>query len=141
MSRADLPPLPPPCADLTAVEARYLATIFDLGRDGESPAQVDVARALGVSAPTALQMIRRLRGMGFVRPKAIALTEAGTSAALVLTSRRAAAEALAHDVLGLDPEMARLEADLLAGSVSPALGRLLVARRTRPPDGGAAPAA
>ena len=129
MTRSDPPPAPPPCADLTAVEARYLTTIFELARDGHVPAQIEVARTLGVSAPTALQMIRRLRGMGFVRDEAIALTEAGTSAALVLTSRRAAAEALAHDVLGLDSETARAEADQLAGSVSPALARRLVARR------------
>ena len=85
---------------------------------------------MGVAAPTALQMIRRLRELGFLHPGSLELTEAGTSAALVLSSRRAA-HALAHDVLGLDDERSTLEADHLAGAVSPALGRRLVARRTQ----------
>jgi Mn-dependent DtxR family transcriptional regulator len=35
--------------------------------------------------------------------------------------------------LGLDAELATREADQLAGAVSPALGRRLVARRGSPP--------
>jgi hypothetical protein len=76
----------PPCADLSAVEARYLLAIFDLAR-----------------------------------------------AALVLSSRRAAAHTLVHDLLGVDDQLSRAEADLLATSVSPALGRRLHAGRGRPP--------
>ena len=97
----------PPCADPSAVEARYLLTMFDLERSGATPTQAEVARGVGVSAPTALEMIRRLRGMGFVEPDAIALTHAGQSAALVLSSRRAAAHALVHDVLGIEDELSR----------------------------------
>ena len=58
----------PPCADLSAVEARYLLAILDLERAAGAPTQAEVARSLGVSAPTALEMIRRLRVLGFVRP-------------------------------------------------------------------------
>ena len=86
----------PPCADLSAVEARYLLAIFD-----------DTSR-LG------------------------AATNAGQSAALVLSSRRAAAHTLVHDLLGVDDRLSRAEADLLATSVSPALGRRLHAGRGRP---------
>ena len=71
--------------------------------------------------------------MGFVEPDAIALTHAGQSAALVLSSRRAAAHALIHDVLGVEDELSRREADHLATSVSPALGRRLLAGRERTP--------
>jgi Mn-dependent DtxR family transcriptional regulator len=123
----------PPCADPSAVEARYLLAMFDLERSGGTPTQAEVARGVGVSAPTALEMIRRLRGMGFVEPDAIALTHAGQSAALVLSSRRAAAHALVHDVLGVEDELSRREADHLATSVSPALGRRLLAGRERTP--------
>jgi Mn-dependent DtxR family transcriptional regulator len=70
-------------------------------------------------------MIRRLRRLGFVHDGGLALTPAGMSAALVLSSRRAAARALVHDVLGVDDAIAAREADLIAGSVSPALGRRL----------------
>jgi Mn-dependent DtxR family transcriptional regulator len=120
-----------PCAGPTAVENRYLVTLLGLEREPGAPTQAEVARRLGVSAPTALQMIRRLRELGFVCPGSLELTDAGTSAALVLRSRRAAAHALAHDVLGLDDDLAGREADHLAGAVSPALGRRLVARRTQ----------
>jgi Mn-dependent DtxR family transcriptional regulator len=123
----------PPCADPSAVEARYLLAMFDLERAGGTPTQAEVARSVGVSAPTALEMIRRLRGMGFVEPDTIDLTHAGQSAALVLSSRRAAAHALVHDVLGIEDELSRSEADHLATSVSAALGRRLLAGRERTP--------
>ena len=132
MERAPSEPHPP-CADPSAVEARYLLTMFDLERAGGAPTQAEVARSLGVSAPTALEMIRRLRGMGFVEPVGIALTDAGQSAALVLSSRRAAAHTLVHDVLGIDDELSRREADHLATAVSPSLGRRLLAERDRTP--------
>jgi DtxR family transcriptional regulator, Mn-dependent transcriptional regulator len=122
----------PPCADLSAVEARYLLAILDLERAAGPPSQAEVARAVGVSAPTALEMIRRLRGLGFVQPDAMAFTHAGQSAALVLSSRRAAAHTLVHDLLGVDDELSRAEAEHLATAVSPALGRRLHAGRGRP---------
>ena len=123
----------PPCADPSAVEARYLLAMFDLERAGGTPTQAAVARGVGVSPPTALEMIRRLRAMGFVEPEGIALTHAGQSAALVLSSRRAAAHTLVHDVLGIEDEVSRREADHLATAVSPALGRRLLAGRDRTP--------
>ena len=133
---AHLPNEPhPPCADLSAVEARYLLAILDLERSAGAPTQAEVARSVGVSAPTALEMIRRLRAMGFVPPGTVALTHAGQSAALVLSSRRAAAHTLVHDLLGVDDELSRAEAEHLAAAVSPALGRRLHAERGRPPQG------
>jgi Mn-dependent DtxR family transcriptional regulator len=124
----------PPCADLSPVEARYLLAILDLERAAGPPTQAEVARSLGVSAPTALEMIRRLRVLGFAQPGTVALTHAGQSAALVLSSRRAAAHTLVHDLLGVDDERSRAEAELLATAVSPALGRRLHAGRGRTPS-------
>jgi Mn-dependent DtxR family transcriptional regulator len=118
--------------ELTEGEARYLLALRDLNAAGPtSPSQAAVARKLGVSHPTALEMIRRLRALDLVAPDALALTVNGTSAALVLTSRRHAARVLAHEVLGLDDEQANAEADALATSLSPVLARRLVAWRTR----------
>jgi Mn-dependent DtxR family transcriptional regulator len=122
----------PPCADLSAVEARYLLAILDLERAAGAPTQGEVARCGGGSAPTALEMIRRLRVLGFVAPGTVALTHAGQSAALVLSSRRAAAHTLVHDLLGVDDDLSRAEAEQLATAVSPALGRRLHAGRGRP---------
>src|SRR5260370_29868473 len=108
-----------PCMELTEGEARYLLVLRDLNLDGTPPSRAAVARKVGVSHPTALEMIRRLRALDLVAPDALTLTANGTSAALVLTSRRHAARVLAHEVLGLDDEQANAEADALATSLSP----------------------
>jgi len=120
-----------PCMELTEGEARYLLALRDLNAGGAPPSQAAVARKVGVSHPTALEMIRRLRALDLVSPDALTLTANGTSAALVLTSRRHAARVLAHEVLGLDDAQADAEADALATSLSPVLARRLVAWRTR----------
>src|SRR3954465_8261973 len=103
-----------PCMELTEGEARYLLALRDLNAGGTPPSQAAVARKVGVSHPTALEMIRRLRGIGLVDPQALTLTASGTSAALVLSSRRQAARVLAHEVLGLDDDQSAVEADALA---------------------------
>ena len=124
-SRFDLP-----CMELTPGEARYLLTLRDLAQEQDrAPTQAEIARALGVSQPTTLEMVRKLRKLGLIEPKALVLTQQGTSAALVVASRRTAAKLLAHDVLGLDEKQAEIEAANLASSVSPALGRRLIAWR------------
>lgn len=118
-----------PCVEMSEGVARYLMAISDLSRSGERPTQAKLARELDVSQPSALEMVRKLRSMGFVREEGVELTAEGTSAALVLTSRRNAARDLTREVLGLEPEEAGLEAEQLASTASPALGRRLVAWR------------
>src|SRR3954463_13392992 len=120
-----------PCMELTEGEARYLLALRDLNSGGTPPSQAAGARKGGGSHPTALEMIRRLRALDLVALDALTLTANGTSAALVLTSRRHAARVLAHEVLGLDDEQANAEAHALATSLSPVLARRLVAWRTR----------
>jgi Mn-dependent DtxR family transcriptional regulator len=118
------------CVELTAGEARYLLAIRGLTQaDGTPPSQAAIARRLGVSNPTALEMVRRLRRLELIEADNLALTSAGMSAALVLHSRRQAAQQLAHDVLGLDDEEAEIEAEKLAATASPVLARRLVAWR------------
>lgn len=111
--------------------ARYVLALFDLGQEGKPPTQARLARELRVSQPSALQMVRRIREMGLVSENDLSLTPQGTSAALVLTSRRTAARDLTHEVLGLDPAEAKAEAEHLASSATPAFGRKLVAWRAR----------
>jgi Mn-dependent DtxR family transcriptional regulator len=120
--------------ELTEGEARYLLALRDLNLGGTPPSQAAVARKVGVSHPTALEMIRRMRALGLIAADALTLTATGTSAALVLTSRRHAAHVLAHDVLGLDAEQSACEAETLATSLSPVLARRLAAWRTRRDD-------
>lgn len=111
--------------------ARYVLALFDLNHEGRPPTQAELARELKVSQPSALQMVRRIREMGLISAEDLSLTPQGTSAALVLTSRRTAARDLTHDVLGLDPAEAQAEAEHLASSATPAFGRKLVAWRAR----------
>jgi Mn-dependent DtxR family transcriptional regulator len=124
-------PAEPPCADLSAREAGYLIAVRDLARAGTPPTQAALARSMGVAAPTALEMVRRLRQLGLLENGRIALTHEGTSAALVLASRRHAARVLTHEVLGLDEPGAIADADRLAPSISPELTRRLITGRPR----------
>ena len=123
------------CADVTTGEARYLMALLDMQREaGEAgPSQASLARHLNVSAPTALEMLRRLRVMGLVQDEKVRLTPVGTSAALVLSTRRRAALAIMQDVLGLEGEDAEHEAAWLAASASPVLGRHLISWRAHGP--------
>lgn len=123
------PEAPHPCVELTAGLARYLLAILDLSEGADRPSQSALSRRLQVSAPTTSEAIGRLRDVGLVERDAIALTVAGTSAALVLRSRRVAAQELARDVLGLEDAAAEEEAERIAFSASPRLGRSLVAWR------------
>ncbi|MFM8611266.1 MAG: metal-dependent transcriptional regulator [Actinomycetota bacterium] len=122
------------CADVTTGEARYLMALLDMQREGGGdPSQASLARHLKVSAPTALEMLRRLRTLGLVADEGVRLTPAGTSAALVLRSRRRAALQIMQDVLGLEGDDAEHEAAWLAASASPLLGRHLVSWRAHGP--------
>jgi Mn-dependent DtxR family transcriptional regulator len=116
----------PPCAHVSAREAGYLLALRDLNAAQEVPTQVALARAMGVTAPTALEMIRRLRRLGLVDPDELVLTNEGVSAALLLASRRHAADLLTRDLLGLDSEAAETEAARIAPSLSPAVTRWLI---------------
>jgi len=118
-----------PCVEMSEGVARYLMALFDLGQEDKPPTQARLACELDVSQPSALQMVRRIREMGLINEDDLGLTPAGTSAALVLTSRRTAATDLTSEVLGLDPAEARAEAEHLASSATPAFGRKLVAWR------------
>jgi Mn-dependent DtxR family transcriptional regulator len=122
------------CADVTTGEARYLMALLDMQREaGGDPSQASLARHLRVSAPTALEMLRRLRTLGLVEAEAVRLTPAGTSAALVLSSRRRAALQIMQDVLGIEGDDAEHEAAWLAASASPLLGRHLISWRAHGP--------
>lgn len=122
----------PPCVEVSAREAGYLLALLGLGRHSCPPTQAALARSMGVSRPTTLEMVRRLRELGLLEPDRLGLTNEGTSAALVLASRRQAAHVLTHDVLGLADEPANAEAARLAPTVSRELGRRLMAARHKP---------
>jgi Mn-dependent DtxR family transcriptional regulator len=119
-----------PCADVSAREAGYLLALHGLQRESTTPTQVALARAMGVSAPTALEMVRRLRTMGLVETAGLRLTREGTSAALTLAARRHAAQVLTEEVLGIEGESVEPEIARLAPNLSPKMVQRLNARRT-----------
>jgi Mn-dependent DtxR family transcriptional regulator len=116
-----------PCSHVSAREATYLLALQELQRQTPEPTQVALARAVKVSAPTALEMVKRLRALGLVEPDKLVLTIDGTSAALLLASRRHAASVLTRD-LGLDAEASEIEVDRLAPSLSAEVARRLLAK-------------
>ncbi len=122
-----------PCSEVSAREASYLLALRELERSSSPPTQIALARAQGVSGPAALEMVRRLRTLGLVEPDRLALTVEGTSAALLLASRRHAAHLLTHEVLGLDEADAQPEAERLAPNLSAAITRRLLAGRPERP--------
>lgn len=126
--------------DVTEGEARYLLALYDLAHTGGSTSQADLARRVGVSHPTALEMVRRMRSVGLINDDQLTLSATGMSAALVLASRRQAAEVLARDLLAVPEDQVAAEAEALATTLSPVLAQHLVAWRaqhaasaTRPP--------
>ncbi|MEI2702051.1 MAG: hypothetical protein V9E83_06575 [Baekduia sp.] len=125
------PAAPTTCMDLTEGEARYLLALHDIGHAEQAPSQAGLARRVGVSHPTALEMVRRLRRVGLIEPESLTLTARGMSAALVLASRRQAAEVLARDLLAVPEDRVHAEAEALATTLSPLLAQHLVAWRAQ----------
>jgi Mn-dependent DtxR family transcriptional regulator len=123
----------PPCAEVSGREAGYLLALHQLAVAPKPPTQKGLAGAMGVSAPTALEMVRRLRRMGLVDAERLVLTPKGTSAALLLASRRHAAHLLTGEVLGHPDAATNPEVERLAPNLSRELARRLLA--ARPPRG------
>ncbi len=121
----------PPCAEVSGREAGYLLALHQLAAATTPTTQRSLAASMGVSAPTALEMVRRLRRMGLVEDDRLELTPRGMSAALLLASRRHAAHLLTGDVLGYTDAATNPEAVRLAPSLSRELARKLLA--VRPP--------
>lgn len=122
---------PTSCMDVTEGEARYLLALYDLAHTGASTSQANLARRVGVSHPTALEMVRRMRSVGLIDDEALRLSAQGMSAALVLASRRQAAEVLARDLLEVPEDQVAAEAEALATTLSPVLAQHLVAWRAQ----------
>jgi Mn-dependent DtxR family transcriptional regulator len=104
--------------------------LHGLQREPAPPTQVALARAVGVAAPTALEMVRRLRTMGLVEAEGLGLTSDGTSAALTLAARRHAAQVLTEEVLGIEGDSVEPEIARLAPNLSSKMVQRLNARRS-----------
>ncbi len=127
--RRAAPEADPPCAEVSGREAGYLLALHQLASAPAPPTQKGLAGSMGVSAPSALEMVRRLRRMGLVESDRLELTPKGMSAALLLASRRHAAHLLTGEMLGYPDQATNPEAERLAPILSRELARKLLAVR------------
>lgn len=103
--------------ELTPAIEDYLKTIYALGVGGSAPVGTNMlARRLGVSAPSASAMIKRLGELGLVqhaRYRGVELTGEGRRAALEVVRHHRLLELYLHDVLGMPWEQVHEEAERL----------------------------
>ena len=87
---------------LTSTVEEYLEKLFWMNEAGIDPTQANLARAVGVSQPTALEMVRRLVDDGFVvrdERKRLTFTPAGEqSASRIVTRHRLIAHSFEHGI-------------------------------------------
>lgn len=84
----------------------YLKAVFAIQQSAPPPTVSKVAEFMGVSAPSASEMLKRLEQQGFVRAaeEGLALTPEGQVVAVRVVRRLRLAERLLTDVLGLGLE-------------------------------------
>ena len=113
---------------LTASLEDYLEAILRLSRAQRVVRVRDIARALGVTPPSATGAIQQLVQRGLVsheKYEDVLLTEEGETVAVEVDRRHEELRAFFQDVLLLDAEMAETEACALEHSISAqTLGRL-----------------
>ena len=89
---------------LTSTVEEYLEKLFWMNEAGIDPTQANLARAVGVSQPTALEMVRRLVDDGFVvrdERKRLTFTAAGEQSASRIVTRHRLIEAFLVQVFGI----------------------------------------
>jgi DtxR family transcriptional regulator, Mn-dependent transcriptional regulator len=91
----------------------YLRTVLELEEDGLVPLRARIAGRLGQSVPTASQTVARMQRDGLLtvtEDRRIELTPAGRSAATRVMRKHRLAECLLIDLLGLEWQLAHVEA-------------------------------
>jgi DtxR family transcriptional regulator, Mn-dependent transcriptional regulator len=90
----------------------YLEAIHELEEEGTQVIQARLAERLGHSAPSVSEMVRRLRGEGYidVRDRSVVLTSKGRTRAESVVRKHRLAERLLTDVIGLAWHKAHVEA-------------------------------
>jgi DtxR family transcriptional regulator, Mn-dependent transcriptional regulator len=110
-----------PLPDLTVAVQDYLKAIYALESAGERVTTSALARRMGVSAPSATAMTKRLDELGLVERlpyRGVALTEAGRRGALEVLRHHRLLERYLVDRLGLTLDEVHAEAELLEHALS-----------------------
>ena len=112
---------PQTTSDLTSAAQDYLKAIYALEVTGERVTTSALARRMGVTAPSATAMTKRLDELGLVERlpyKGVALTESGRRNALEVLRHHRLLERYLADRLGLSLDEVHAEADLLEHALS-----------------------
>ena len=107
--------------DLTASMEDYLEAILRLSREKRVIRMRDIAKALGVTPPSATGAVQVLKDRGLVsheKYEDVVLTDQGQAAAEAVHERHEELRSFFAEVLLLDPEMAESEACALEHSIS-----------------------
>jgi DtxR family Mn-dependent transcriptional regulator len=110
-----------PTADLTVAVQDYLKAIYALESAGERATTSALASRMGVSAPSATAMTKRLAELGLVERapyKGVALTEEGRLSALEVLRHHRLLELYLVNRLGLSLDEVHAEAELLEHALS-----------------------
>jgi DtxR family Mn-dependent transcriptional regulator len=108
-------------ADLTVAVQDYLKAIYALESAGERVTTSALAARMGVSAPSATAMTKRLADLGLVERspyRGVALTEDGNRGALEVLRHHRLLERYLVDRLGLSLDEVHVEADRLEHALS-----------------------
>jgi DtxR family transcriptional regulator, Mn-dependent transcriptional regulator len=107
--------------DLTVAVQDYLKAIYVLESSGERVTTSALARRMGVSAPSATAMTKRLDELGLVERlpyRGVALTDEGRRGALEVVHHHRLLERYLVDRLGLSLDQVHAEAELLEHALS-----------------------
>ncbi|MGH3128824.1 MAG: metal-dependent transcriptional regulator [Gaiellaceae bacterium] len=110
-----------PAPDLTVAVQDYLKAIYVLESSGERVTTSALARRMGVSAPSATAMTKRLDELGLVERlpyRGVALTDEGRRGALEVVRHHRLLERYLVDRLGLSLDEVHAEAELLEHALS-----------------------
>jgi len=110
-----------PATDLTVAVQDYLKAIYALEASGERATTSALASRMGVSAPSATAMTKRLAELGLVERapyRGVALTEEGRAGALEVIRHHRLLERYLVDRLGLSLHEVHAEAELLEHALS-----------------------
>ncbi len=99
----------------------YLKSVLMIGLNGHRVTTSRVADAMGVSAPSASEMLKRLEHAGYVESgsEGVQLTDAGVKIATQVVRRLRLAERLLTDILKMDLERVYDEACKMEHVISP----------------------
>lgn len=120
---------------LTQSVEEYLEAIFKLTRDGSPVTVGQIADALGVSPPSASEMVRRLRDAGLVakdRGHGVDLSADGRGEGARLVRRHRLSERFLVDVLDMPWDAVHEEACKLEHALSPEVEARLAAQLGNP---------